>query len=659
MGVLNWFVEVLLRVAARRWPADVRDDMSREWAAELLMLRQRRGTAGRRLSYAFSLAATPLTFDENGEPRSRWERLRPGPVWRSIGRLMAVCVFGVGASMVLSEVISDAVDPDYYSPASRLLSAVLVAMIMTVYTVAGGRWAGSGGGHAPGPAGSLGVAATAVGALSLVLWPLLLFRSGYLDMGGMTMMAASWIVATFVLVVAVVRAVSAGRTVRAWVVAAFAAPVISMLPMLVQVLRDPPSADNDYVITEALGDATLLLLPWTVCAVAFGWAVARRWREPAVEVATPTPATPTPATPTPATATSPASPVRWSRVTAERLLLGSLAAVSAVAWTLSMTVLQPLSEPEHLPDATAENNTYWARELRWDSLIALILVLLVYVRGDRRGTRAVLLGGGVWFVADLGVDRLNLSSGSVPLAIGAVVAALAWCAFAGTIPLVPRPGTLFTGALIAAVLAGVATMTESPYDTEPELNPSSAGVGALLAVVAVVAAVRAAGTVTRLRVAVAVPVAVVAGAVPVLIRFTWQQPSGDRFLAILTFTVALAFAVVVLSGPRPRGLRGWLYYPAALTVTAIAIPVVWAPLAWVSIVLPVSSLFTALAGNPPVHGADTDVVYALLAVPVAVVLGRLLRRLPPDRPLRDARQAGSTRPEPRRSRPILNPPDPA
>ncbi|MBG0568702.1 hypothetical protein [Actinoplanes aureus] len=53
---------------------------------------------------------------------------------------------------------------------------------------------------------------------------------------------------------------------------------------------------------------------------------------------------------------------RWW-VAAGRLVMVTLAAVSAVVWALGVTVLQPLSEPTG-PDFFGENNTYWARELR-------------------------------------------------------------------------------------------------------------------------------------------------------------------------------------------------------------------------------------------------------------------------------------------------------
>ncbi|MEV6601714.1 hypothetical protein AB0M36_33400 [Actinoplanes sp. NPDC051346] len=127
-------------------------------------------------------------------------------------------------------------------------------------------------------------------------------------------------------------------------------------------------------------------------------------------------------------------------------------------------------------------------------------------------------------------------------------------------------------ALTAAVLSGMVTMNESPTDTEPALNPSSAAVGALLALVAVVAAVRASATISRVRAALAVPVAAAAAGTPFLVRYTWPYPDDSRFNSIMAFTVALVLAVVVLSGPRPRSLRDWLHYPAAFAVTAVGLP---------------------------------------------------------------------------------------
>ncbi|GIE91949.1 hypothetical protein [Actinoplanes regularis] len=315
----------------------------------------------------------------------------------------------------------------------------------------------------------------------------------------------------------------------------------------------------------------------------------------------------------------------------KRSVLMAAAAVSAATWAIGVTVLQPLSEPGE-PDVLAENNTYWARELRWGALIALVLALIALGRGGRWVTVGALITGGAWIGVDLGLDRIDMASGTWQLAAGAVATALVCCAVAAAVPSVPRPGALFTAATVAAVTAGLATSTESPTDTEPALNSGSATVGMALAVVAVAAAVRAAGPAGRPRfrtvvaagwprVRTVVAAGAVAATVPWLLRLI--PVGGGRLLGILAFTVLLVVTVAVLAAPRPPARRDRLHYGAVAAVTAFALPVLFLPLALVSIVLKIGDPFTALAANPPIE-VDEDIVMILLAIPIGLVLGRFL-----------------------------------
>lgn len=54
----------LLAAAARRWPADIRDDLTQEWHAELNSL----GPATRKLAFAASLALSPAVEEADEEP---------------------------------------------------------------------------------------------------------------------------------------------------------------------------------------------------------------------------------------------------------------------------------------------------------------------------------------------------------------------------------------------------------------------------------------------------------------------------------------------------------------------------------------------------------------------------------------------------------------
>lgn len=301
-----------------------------------------------------------------------------------------------------------------------------------------------------------------------------------------------------------------------------------------------------------------------------------------------------------------------------------LACAAAVVWAVGVTVLQPLSEPTG-PDAFAENNTYWARELRWGALLGLILVLVVHARGGPRATGLVLAGGCAWLAADVGLDRIDPAAYDVMVAIGAAMVALACCAALSFGRAEPRPRVLFTAATVAAVASGLVTGTESPTDSEPALGPGSAATGSLLALVAVVAAMDAGGSVGRRHARTLVAAGVILSATPWPLRYAWSQPTTGRGLATLAFTVLLlVFTVVALAGPRLRSGRFWADFPAVAAIAAIVLPVMLLPLVLLSVVLPVGGIFTMLAANPPIHSADSDIVTVALAIPIGLVLGTVL-----------------------------------
>jgi hypothetical protein len=617
MGFLSDLTGACLRAAARRWPADIRDDMAREWAAELDALRRQHGTGWRRLAFAVSLAVTPLSYDENGAPRGGWEWLRTGATLRSASRLLFAGAFGLGIAIAVGMAIGTLIDngndhdDTYWLLAGMLVSAV-TAVLMTGYAVVAGRWAGARAAPEPGPAGSLGLAATAVLPFTFLL-PFFFAVRTEQPFPMFLLVTAAWTVMSLALVAGTVRAAAAGRRTRARVVAWAGVPLIAALSGVPLLVGGVPESRAGSV--AGMAEVACFVLPWTVCTVTFARVAVRRW---SVRVASVAPQI------EPRTSYPMIDPLAWRRMTPQRVLLSALAAVAAAVWAVGVTVWQPLSEPAHFADATGENNTYWARELRWGALVAVVLLLVVIVRGDRRATRGVLLGGVAWLAIDIQLDRIDPASGTVALALAAVVAALAGCAAAGAVTAVPRPRVLLTVAAVAAVMSSLTTATESPTDVEPELNLGSAIVGSLLAAVAVAAAVRAAGSVSRTRAVAGLAAGVGAAAGPCLLRARYPQPADGRLYGVLLFTALLLLAVVVLAGPRPRAARQWLRYPVALLTGAVTFPLMLFPLIVMSVALPAGRVFTALAGNPPIHGADEDVVKVLLAVPIGWALGRLL-----------------------------------
>ncbi|MBG0569197.1 hypothetical protein [Actinoplanes aureus] len=323
-------------------------------------------------------------------------------------------------------------------------------------------------------------------------------------------------------------------------------------------------------------------------------------------------------------------PARWWLVAGRLVLLGS-AAASAVAWALGVTVLQPLSEPTG-PDAFAEDNTYWARELRWGALIALLLVLILLARGGRWTTWGVLVSGCAWLAVDVGLDRIDYNSDSTKLGIGAAAAALICCAVVMVVPAVPRPNALLAVAMVAAVASGMATATESPTDVEPALNTGSAAVGSLLALVAVAAAVQTAGPVDRPGVRTTVAVGILALATPWLLRHVWPQPSGARLLVTFAFAVLLVVVVVALAKTRPGPRQDRYSYGVVAAIAVVALPMMLWPLALLALVVQIGRPFTELAANTPIHSADADAVMIVLTIPMGLILARTLRNFVFDQP---------------------------
>ncbi|MBM0233856.1 hypothetical protein JNW91_19570 [Micromonospora sp. STR1_7] len=149
------------------------------------------------------------------------------------------------------------------------------------------------------------------------------------------------------------------------------------------------------------------------------------------------------------------------------LLLG---AAAVLLWAVGVTVLQPLAEPigpwsERLPG----NNAYWARDLRFVTVAAIVLGLLLAGRGQPRWSGPAVVLGGLWIAADVAIDRADpAGTGSTVLlaaggwaVLGVLAAGLSWWARGAPPPATDR--RVLTGAAcVAGVLAVVAAGIESP-----------------------------------------------------------------------------------------------------------------------------------------------------------------------------------------------------
>ncbi|HZE40646.1 MAG TPA: hypothetical protein VE172_17725 [Stackebrandtia sp.] len=141
MTAIDRLTDEFLKLAARRWPADVRDERRREWSAEIYYLRHdsgrsRSGRAWAQLRYAFSLAASPPVGDENRVPRG-WRELLP-----RLGRRLwpVAAMFGMGVicriiGWMLPNVIITATAPAPGAGFSDRFAPLSIVAGMTVLAV--------------------------------------------------------------------------------------------------------------------------------------------------------------------------------------------------------------------------------------------------------------------------------------------------------------------------------------------------------------------------------------------------------------------------------------------------------------------------------------------------------------------------------------------
>ena len=128
--------------AARRWPAELREEMHAEWLAELAALEAEQGTAKERLGYAFSLLATPPIRDANAAPRSWGASLAPGApaVGLLVAALIALSVSAYSPGLAARLLSLAGVEP--VSPGGEWLISLVGAVATLAWCLLTGRWLG-------------------------------------------------------------------------------------------------------------------------------------------------------------------------------------------------------------------------------------------------------------------------------------------------------------------------------------------------------------------------------------------------------------------------------------------------------------------------------------------------------------------------------------
>jgi hypothetical protein len=293
------------------------------------------------------------------------------------------------------------------------------------------------------------------------------------------------------------------------------------------------------------------------------------------------------------------------------------AGVGVVVWASNLTLVQGSTEPVKLwHDTWASNNSYWARDLRWMALVTVFAGLVLALRGDRRRSAGAGLAILSLIGVDLVLDRLDLAGG--PAAGWLSVAA---CALILTAWLFARRGAapdrvpLVVAASVAAATAPLAAGIESPTNIEPALAPLALLTGCLLLTVAVACAVAAAPDRSRTRLAAAGALAVVGGAAVALLRVV--EP-GLRALPFMLLGGLLLAGVAAVVCPWRRGTT------TTMVVLIAGYPVLLLTAIMAGYMMPVASVLTAAAGNPPVDASDADLLVTSLGVWPGLVLGGLL-----------------------------------
>ncbi|WP_433205418.1 hypothetical protein ACQP00_37775 [Dactylosporangium sp. CS-047395] len=277
MGLLSRIIHACLRAGGRRWPAELRDQLTQEWRAELAALEAEPHSGWQRLRFAVSLATNPVSYDEHGLPSSRREGRRvPGRLLRASAWLLLAGGFGLGLwaalNMLLGFVLMDSAagHDDAWFVRRGFVVAALAAALTSAYAAAIGRWLGGGatGGRDAGRWARAGLASVALGAVFLAWTPGL--AGGFTGNGTrhVPTMVAVWVLVTFAAAVVAPGRVAAGQVGLGWAAGVAGVLLAAVLPVAAAMPRT--TLGGSAAARWELAVLACQLLPSAVCAVAFG-----------------------------------------------------------------------------------------------------------------------------------------------------------------------------------------------------------------------------------------------------------------------------------------------------------------------------------------------------------------------------------------------------
>lgn len=656
MTAADRLAEALLRLAARRWPASVREEQAREWSAELHALRSEPGTSAAaralgQLRFAFSLAAASPVDDESGVPRG-WREGLP-EAGRALQPLAVLVLFGVlatgpgaGIFRAVGEWLLGLAGVPVGSPAGGPVVIASSLPPLLVFTAVAWwlgrrmppRWAG------PGPTGSAARTGAAAVALAVAFAVLVVGTQSGNGLDDSALLAVSlsiaavvWVLLTTALVMTVVR-LSVRR--RWWLPAALVAlagtPLVVELAVaaaalpgavaagagLPEALRWPATLLSGEAFAGDAGSWTqtpqgialfnttnafpLHLLTLTGLAVGHGLGAARP--RPRVPAPLPAPAQASLRLPTAAAVTG---------VTA--MLAGLL------SWAYSLAILTPamplVGQTAPMPGGDGELYM-WVAELRWGAITLAALGLLL-AAADRRATPlAAAAQTVVLLIADGFLARAEAAGPSglrTALAVAAVTAALSWrvagAGGRGADALVARRRLGWT-AVAAACCGPILLAQGTPEVNHPFLPAGLAITTAALAAMLTATAGHAAAAARPAPLRPATLAAIGIGPALLLGAFGASTgagvPNAVTMAGMLLAVPMTVLAVAVMRAPRPRSRAGaavWIIL--VLTSPLLSILVIVGSLMLSTFV---SNVLFAVAGSS--WAAD-----GLSLLPGAVVLG--------------------------------------
>ncbi|WP_430789992.1 hypothetical protein [Actinoplanes sp. G11-F43] len=677
--ILTRLTRWALRAAARRWPADQREELYREWQAEDAHLESRPGTAGQRLGFAFSLLTSPPVRDAAGVPRG-WAEARTG--LSPAAALIIAALFGLGVVQFAGSLLFPMLDllgienHDWIWPGGQV---IINGVVLALWCAPVGWWLGR---RLPmARDGRLGTAGPAMLAPFTALPALLVPPSGGEGPLIPSLITALAVGTWTVLTVLLGRAVAApSRRSGTTLLVLAGVPVIAVTAAVAATI--PVLIERGTVAARAallLGDPELILradeyglVPYTGGYVwqliAYGWFAVLYGRRAAAA----------PDRPIRLTETETETPAAGPRPTTSPVLLGAgLTAVLAgvLTWAYTVTILTPAMPvmASRAPMPGGDGEIYlWVAELRWTAILLAALGMLV-ATADRRsapraaallaagllGTESVLLISGLIVTGDTEAGPLAGGAGlRVALLVAAAVIAASW-ALAGR---APAPATAarvrVTAVAIAASALGPFLFMQSTPGENHEFMPLGLPVTTAVIAVGLVllgTVTGAATSRTRLHpVVITLLVVVPAGAVAGLSVLLGN--GSDDSAAGLGMMLGLPLAVVVTAllrrhRPRRRGRTALIW--TLLTVAAVPATVAVIYLAILLSFVP-TILFQIDGTGYPADGISVVPGTVLMLLPAAVWVAARAGGTPPV-----AAVPGPDRPEPDPSGPGPIPDPPA